>query len=95
LNQTECEQANEENNTVEECTSENERTEAKMQNPGEHQSRNQIENKISDTNKGHQSCGKYLPVHIQFDSILPVFCKLCMCFWKVHQHLCVFFLLCV
>jgi hypothetical protein len=43
LNQTECEQANEENNTVEECTSENERTEAKMQNPGEHQSRNQIE----------------------------------------------------
>jgi len=30
-----------------------------MQNPGEHQSRNQIENKISDTNKGHQSCRKY------------------------------------
>jgi hypothetical protein len=59
LNQTECEQTNEENNTVEECTSENERTQAKMQNPGEHQSRNQTENKISDTNKGHQSCGKY------------------------------------
>ena len=50
LNQTECGHTNEENNTVEECTSENERTEAKMQNPGEHQSRNQIENKISDTN---------------------------------------------
>jgi hypothetical protein len=30
-----------------------------MQKPSEHQSRNQIENKISDTNKGHQSCGKY------------------------------------